>query len=108
MRRDSGREAPALAAEALRLRIDTFSNEDFRRSLRYASEPEPWNILATKVAPGLSVLRTVSSASSRKYIDEAWSAESMPVRLGAMSEMIRSNLLAAQPAESFSTTDPRR
>ena len=39
--------------------------------------------MAAKLAPGFKVLHTVSSASSRKYIDRAWSAESMPLMFGA-------------------------
>ena len=51
--------------EAAGFLISTFSKCE-RSCFRYWSEPAPWNIFATKVAPGFSVFSTVSSASSRK------------------------------------------
>src|SRR5690606_10895963 len=61
-----------------------------RSRRRNSSNPSPWKTLTRKTPPGFSTCSARSSASSARYIAFGWSMASMPLILGAMSDITRS------------------
>src|SRR5690606_29813559 len=84
--------------------LRTFTRSKRARNwARNSSNPSPWKTLTRNAPPGFRIFTARSSASSARYIALGWSTASMPLMLGAMSDITRSARSAPSVASSRSS-----